>query len=126
MNRWLRLLVLAGLMVLKGALLLHASSLDRGADAQLCARVDAQEREEGTSIEDSSLAYHNCASLCEHTVYGQSLTKYTQKQLRNLRLYLHQGRLMSHCHRRRRMWIPPTEYEPSCKYYVFALRRLLC
>lgn len=124
MNHWLRFLVFALLMVLKGTVTMNAASIEFEDNVNTF-ELDSHNKQQAI-VNDSSLIYRICSSRPARVIIIQNLARQIQKQCRRLQLFYHNSKIQRHFRTPNHVWGYRLMLLPSCEYYVFTLRRILC
>ena len=126
MNRWLKIILVTLVMVLKGAVNTNAATFDNDSNVKIYTWVAENNQKQQASISDSSHIYRICSSRPERVVPTNYFVKQGTKQGRKLLMANHNNYISAHQRGRNHFWVSRLMLELPCEYYVFALKRLIC
>lgn len=126
MNRWVKLILLTLVMVLKGTVTMNAANMDIDSNGRVCAVVSDPNQKEQAVIHDSSQNYRVCSSRPSRTVPVNCFAKQDSRHVHKFILFNFKDPIQHHHRQRNHVRVSRLMPEPSCEYYVFTLRRLLC
>lgn len=126
MNRWVKLILLTLVMVLKGTVTMNAANIDVDSNGSVCAVVSCPNQKEQAVIHDSSQNYRVCSSRPSRTIPVNYFAKQDSRHVHKFLLFNFKDPIQRHHRQRNQISVSRMLPEPSCEYYVFALRRLLC
>ena len=114
------------MMVLKGTVTMNAANMDVDSSGKVCAVVSDSNQKEQAVIHDSSQNYRVCSSRPSRTIPVNYFAKQDNRNVHKFLLFNFKDPIQSHHRQRNQIRVSRMMPEPSCEYYVFALRRLLC
>ena len=113
-------------MVFKGIVTMNAANIDVDSNGSVCAVVSCPNQKEQAVIHDSSQNYRVCSSRPSRTIPVNYFAKQDSRHVHKFLLFNFKDPIQSHHRQRNQISVSRMLPEPSCEYYVFALRRLLC